>query len=312
MKTTIPSLDFNLAHARRSMVGLQASIPADAFTAPILGERRGGSGIVIRDSGLVLTIGYLITEADEIWLTDWLGRVTPGYPLAVDQATGFGLVQPLGQMEAPALPLGSSAVAAIGDPVVMASGGDHDPVQAEIVAKREFSGPWEYLLDEAIYTAPAHPFWGGAGLLSHRGELIGVGSLHLEQEGESEAPSELNMVVPIDLLKPVLDDMAKFGRSATPPRPWLGLYCADHRGRIVVAGVVTGGPGDRADVRRGDEIVALADTPVENSASLYRKLWAIGPAGVDVALRIERDGETLHLGVKTVDRTQLLRKPRLQ
>ncbi len=312
MTNTNPSLDFNLTMARRSMVGLQASIPPDAFTAAILGERRGGSGVVIRDSGLVLTIGYLITEADEIWLTDWMGRVTPGTALAVDQASGFGLVQPLGPMAAPAIPLGNSSRTEVGDPVVLVSGGDHDPVQGQIIAKREFSGPWEYLIDDAIYTSPAHPFWGGAGLLSHRGELIGIGSLHLEQEGESEAPSELNMIVPIDLLKPSLDSLARFGRSVTPARPWLGLYCADHRGRVVVAGVVTGGPAEKAAMRRGDEIVGIAGVPVDSTASLYRTLWNLGPAGVEAPLDVERDGKLLHPGVKTTDRTSLLKKPRLQ
>ncbi len=307
-----PSLDFDQAKARRSVVSLQANIPSDAFTAPILGEKRGGSGVVIAEGGLVLTIGYLITEADEIWLTDGEGRVTQGHALAIDQTTGFGLVQPLGKLGLPALKLGASGPMKVGDPAVMISGGGHTPLQTEVIAKREFTGPWEYLIDEALYVAPAHPFWGGAGLLSHRGELVGVGSLHLEQEGDSDAPHELNMVVPIDLLKPELDSLLRTGRSRAPPRPWMGVYCADQRGRIIAAGVVDDGPADKAGLRRGDEILAISGTPVDDSAALFRHLWALGPAGAEAAIRVERGGKTFDLRVKTADRTQLLKKPKLQ
>jgi len=312
MKKHAPSLDFDVERARRSLVSLQAAIPADAFTAPILGERRGGSGVVIGESGLVLTIGYLVTEAEEIWLTDWRGHVTQATPLAIDQATGFGLVQPLGDLGLPRLPFGSSANAHVDDDVVMISGGEGGIVKAEIVARREFAGPWEYLLEDAIFIAPAHPFWGGAGLLSHRGELIGIGSLHLEQDGESDAPSDLNMVVPIDLLKESLDGLVRTGRPPGPARPWLGVYCAEHHGRIVVAGAVDGGPGESAGLRRGDVIDAIADLPVRESAALYRKLWSLGPAGIDAPLSVERDGKLLKIAVKTADRTLLLKKPRLQ
>ena len=185
-------------------------------------------------------------------------------------------------------------------------------VKAEIIARREFAGPWEYLLEEAIFTAPAHPFWGGAGLLSHRGELIGVGSLHLEQEGDSDAPSDLNMVVPIDLIKDSLGDLARTGRPPGPARPWLGVYCAEHHGRVVVAGAVDGGPGETAGLKRGDVIDAIADLPVRDSAALYRKLWSLGPAGIEAPLSVERDGRIQKIGVKTADRTHLLKKPKLQ
>ncbi|MEQ1771638.1 MAG: S1C family serine protease, partial [Devosia sp.] len=162
-----------------SIVAIRAHVPEDAFTAGGLGTLREGSGVVIGDGGLVLTIGYLITEANEVWITTQQGRVVPGHALAYDHVTGFGLVQALGQLEVPALELGDSDNAEIGDAVVFADGIGQS-VRAAIVAKQEFAGYWEYLLDEAIFIAPAHPSWGGAGLVSDEGKLLGIGSLRLQ------------------------------------------------------------------------------------------------------------------------------------
>jgi S1-C subfamily serine protease len=163
----------------RSVVAVRATIPDDAFTAGGLGTLREGSGVVIGDKGLVLTIGYLITEAEEVWLTRQDGVVVAGHALAYDQETGFGLIQALGDLGLPALELGDSGGAELGDAVTFADG-TGQAVKASIVAKQEFAGYWEYLLDEAIFFAPAHPSWGGAGLIDAHGKLIGIGSLRLQ------------------------------------------------------------------------------------------------------------------------------------
>src|SRR5438876_10631724 len=215
---------FDLDAALDSVVQLRAEIPEDAFTAPILGTERAGNGIVIREDGLVLTIGYLITEASTIWLTTNQGVVAGGYPLAYDQATGFGLVQPLGRLGARALERGTSASCRIGENVVVAGhGGRAHALKAAVVAKREFAGYWAYVLAAALFTAPAHPQWGGAALIGSDGKLLGIGSL-LVQELVGGKLVQGNMIVPIDLLDPILDDMTKLGRVARPPRAWLGLY----------------------------------------------------------------------------------------
>ena len=212
---------FDLDRVLSSVVGLHSIIPADAFSADSLGTERAGNGVVI-DDGLVLTIGYLITEAETVWLHLGDGRVVEGHALGFDSDTGFGLVQALGRIDLDPLPLGSSAEARVGDRVVVGgAGGRTRSVASHIAAKQEFAGYWEYLLDEAIFTYPAHPNWGGTGLISNRGELIGIGSLQLEREREGKA-EHVNMIVPIDLLKPVLDDLRKFGRVNKPARPWLG------------------------------------------------------------------------------------------
>src|SRR5690242_12938007 len=196
--------DFDLDRALQSVVGLHANIPEDAYTASILGTERGGSGVLIRDTGLVLTIGYLITEAESIWLSTADGRATPGHALAVDSETGFGLVQALGRLNVPAIELGCFGELKAGDPWILVAGGRRQSVRAAVIGKQEFAGYWEYLLNEAIFTAPWHPFWGGTGLIGRDGRLLGIGSLHVQQVTEPEAaPRDINMVVPIDLLKPI-------------------------------------------------------------------------------------------------------------
>ena len=305
-------LHFDLDRALKSVVALQAKIPDDAFTAGILGSERSGSGVVIRDSGLVVTIGYLITEAESVWLTAADGRVVPAHPMAYDQETGFGLVQALGPLDLPALEIGRMSEAAIGDPVVVAGGGRAPITRALIVGKQEFAGYWEYLLDEAVFTAPAHPFWGGAGVISNSGKLLGIGSLQVQQVTEKGQQYDINMIVPIDLLPPILDDLLKFGRVNKPPRPWLGVYSGESQGRIIVADVAEDGPAAAAGLRRGDIISAVRDSSVEDLADFYRKVWACGPAGVEIPMEIIRDGRSAWARIKTVDRASLLKKPRLQ
>ncbi len=293
-----------------SIVSLRAQVPDDAFTARTLGTLREGSGIVIRESGLVLTIGYLITEAYEVWLTTSDGRVVPAHALAYDQETGFGLVQALGQLDLPALELGSSAGARLGDPVVFADGAGQ-AVQASIVAKQEFAGYWEYLLEEAIFTAPAHPSWGGAALVDADGRLLGVGSLRLQMLHAGEV-ADINMAVPIDLLPPIIDDLLALGQADRPPRPWLGVFSAENNGDVVVINVAENGPAARAGLRRGDIISDVRDAQVDSLADFYRKVWTSGSAGVELPMRIVRDGRETWLRVKSADRTEFLKKPQLQ
>ncbi len=301
-------MDIDTTH--RSIVTIRASIPEDAFTAPTLGTRREGSGVVIRDDGLVLTIGYLVTEADEVWLTSHDGRVVPAHVLALDQESGFGLLQALGKLDLPAVQFGDVTKTKLGDPVVLADGaGQH--VHATIMAKQEFAGYWEYLLDEAIFTAPAHPSWGGAALTDVDGKLLGIGSLRLQMEADGAA-GDSNMVVPINLLPPILDDLLASGRANKLPRPWLGIFSAESDGRVVIISVAEGGPADVAGLRKGDIIHDVRDGEIDGLAEFYRKLWESGPAGAEVPIRIVRNGRDLWRRVRSSDRTKFLKKPQLQ
>ncbi|MCA1412211.1 serine protease [Bradyrhizobium sp. NBAIM20] len=301
---------FDLDRALGSVVGLHAIIPPDAFSAETLGTERAGNGVVI-DDGLVLTIGYLITEAESVWLHRADGRVVEGHALGFDSETGFGLVQALGQLDIAPLPLGSSAATRIGDRVVVGgAGGRTRSVASQVVAKQEFAGYWEYLLDEAIFTAPAHPNWGGTALLNERGELIGIGSLQLDRERDGEA-EHVNMIVPIDLLKPVLEDLRKFGRVNKPARPWLGLYSTEIDNRVVVIGISANGPAARAELKTGDVILAVNGDKVTSQTAFYKKMWALGAAGVDVPLTVHHEGVTFDVTVTSTDRFKLLKAPKL-
>jgi S1-C subfamily serine protease len=301
---------YDLERTLSAVIGLHALIPADAFTADTLGTERAGNGVLI-DDGLVLTIGYLITEAETIWLHIGDGRVVAGHALGFDQETGFGLVQALGKIDLPSLTLGSSRSIEVGERVVVGgAGGRTRSVAARIAAKQEFAGYWEYVLDEAIFTFPAHPNWGGTGLISPAGDLIGIGSLQVERvrEGENE---HLNMIVPIDLLKPILSDLRKFGRADRPVRPWLGLYSTEIEDKIVIVGIAPKGPAERAELKTGDVVLSVAGENVTTLAGFYRKVWSFGQAGVEVPLTLYRDGVTFDVAVNSADRAKFLRVPRL-
>jgi S1-C subfamily serine protease len=301
---------YDLERAVSAVVALSTRIPEDAFTAEVLGTERAGNGVAIREDGLVLTIGYLVTEAESVWLTTHDGRSVPGHVMGFDAATGFGLVQALGRLDVPVLPLGDSRTLKVGDRAVMAgAGGRTRAVSVELVARQEFAGYWEYVLDEALFTAPAHPHWGGTALIGPEGDLLGIGSLQLQQGGGSARA--INMVVPIELLPPILDDLVARGRPDRPPRPWLGLYATESQEGIVVMGLADRGPAENADLRVGDLIEAVAGEPVGDLADLFRSVWALGAAGVRVPLTVRREGRPLKLTLDSGDRESFLISPPL-
>jgi S1-C subfamily serine protease len=301
---------YDLERTLSSVVGLHSIVPPDAFTADTLGVERAGNGVLI-DDGLVLTVGYLITEAETVWLHLGDGHVMQGHALGLDQETGFGLVQALGKIDLPALEIGFSKSADVGERVVVGgAGGRTRSLAGRIAARQEFAGYWEYVLDEAIFTYPAHPNWGGTALISGTGKLIGIGSLQLERArgGKNE---HLNMVVPIDLLNPILDDLRKFGRVNRPVRPWLGLYSTEIEDKVVVVGIAPKGPAARAEIKTGDVVVAVNGDRISTLAGMYRKIWMLGQAGVEVPLTLYRDGVTFDVRVNSSDRAKFLKGPRL-
>ncbi len=305
-------LEFDLDAVLGSVMSLSAEIPESAFTASILGTERSGSGVLISADGLVLTIGYLVTEAENVWLKTRSGRTVPAHPIAVDTESGFALVQAMGELDATPIRLGRSKLAEVGEPVIVAGGGGvAQAVRARIVAKQEFAGYWEYYLDEAIFTAPAHPLWGGAALIGPDGALIGIGSLHVQHSSGRGESEDINMIVPIDLLPPILGDLRKFGRLNKPARPWLGVYSAENAGRVVVADVSEEGPAGAAGLRSGDIIASVRDRGVDSLAEFYREVWACGPAGAEIPIEIVRDKRNLWLRIKSADRSSFLKKPRM-
>ena len=281
---------FDLSAALASVFALRSEIPEDAFTAAVLGTERAGNGVLIRADGLVLTIGYLVAEAETVWLLSNDGAAIPAHVVAYDHHTGFGLVQALAKISSTPIPFGNPQMAEAGDPVIIAGhGGMRHALSAWIAAKREFAGYWEYLVDEAIFTTPPHPNWGGAALLDRDGKLLGIGSLFVQQVGDNDSQTEGTMVVPIDLLDPSLDDLLKFGKSQHPQHPWLGAYAAESNGQLFVAGVAEGGPAENADLEVGDVILA----------------------GVEVPLTVLRNDEISNISVTSSDRMLFMKTPKL-
>ncbi len=308
------ALAYDLEQALNSVVALRSYIPEDAFTAQTLGVERTGQGVIIREDGLILTIGYLIAEAEEVWLTTNDRRAVTGHVTAYDYASGFGLVQAHRRLNSPVMPLGDSRRLPPGTDVVVAgAGGRAHSLAATVVARQEFAGYWEYFIDDAIFTAPAHPNWGGTALIGARGDLVGIGSLQLQHEADGGHVVPLNMSVPIDLLKPILDDLLTLGRVSQPPRPWLGLYASEVEGdQVAIIGLAGDAPAQRAGLRAGDLVHAVAGQPVTSLASFYQTIWALGPAGVDITLTLDREGDLFDVSIRSADRTRFMRSPRLQ
>lgn len=300
---------YDLERALSAVMALSATVPADAFTAETLGTERTGNAVLIRGDGLVLTIGYLITEATSVWLTLGDGRVVPGHVLGFDQETGFGLVQALARIDVPPLPIGRSDGVSVGDRVVIAgAGGRRRSVAGTVAMRQVFAGYWEYVLEDALFTRPSHPHWGGTALIGSGGDLLGIGSLQLQQE--RGGPSEnLNMIVPIDLLPPVLDDIMRLGRPDRPARPWLGVFATEVEGKVAIAGTATRGPAEAAGLKVGDLILGAGGRKVDDLADFFRKVWSLGEAGVAVPLTVHREGRAIDVTVSSTDRYRLLRKP---
>lgn len=302
---------FDVAQTLSSVVALEARVDEDAFTAKTLGTERIGNAVVISERGLVLTIGYLVTEAEDITLTTNDGRRVPAHVLGIDQATGFGLLQALEPLDLPALPLGDSRAIAPDEQLIAAGGGGHAHALAgALLARAPFAGYWEYYLEEALFVGPDHPHWSGAALINAAGELVGIGSLRLEGRDQTGRTLPLNMFVPAELLPPILDDLAN-GKPSTAPRPWLGVLAQEVDGHVVVAEVTPGGPAARAELRRGDLIRAVDDEDVETLAEFYQKLWALGAPGVDVPLTLQRGEDVFDVEVRSGDRAARLKKRKL-
>jgi S1-C subfamily serine protease len=299
---------FDLERAFDTVLLVRAEVPEDGYTASTLGTERGGYGVVIREDGLVLTIGYLINEATQIWLTTNRGVVVPGYRLAYDQATGFGLIHPLGKLGVPHVARGLASGVRVGDSAfVIGHGGRVHALKTRVIGKHEFAGYWEYLLDEAIFTAPPHPAWSGAALISREGKLLGVGSLIVGDTAGTGSATPGNMFVPIERLPPILGDLIADGRVAGPGHPWLGVAADDVRGRLVVGRVTPGGPAEKAGIRKGDEIVGVGGEPPRSLADFYRKVWATGSAGAVVPLDVEQDGTKRRIDVQSINRLDHLK-----
>jgi S1-C subfamily serine protease len=288
-----------------SVVKLRIKSVANARSARTLGIQREGTGVVIDSNGLVMTIGYLITEAETVDLSTADGKVFPATVIGSDNVTGLGLVRALTPLPIKPVEMGLSAEAAERD-VVLVVGFD-GVAPAYIVSKRPFVGYWEYLLDEAIYTAPATVNWQGAALLSREGRLLGIGSLVVGDAMGSRGQVPGNMFVPIDVIKPVLGDFIANGRSTTKPRPWIGVSSQEVQGNLIVTRVSPEGPADDAGLKAGDVIVGIGGQPIKGQADFYTRLWKSGEAGAEIAVEVLKGNRVQTHKIKSIDRNRYLR-----
>ena len=288
-----------------SVVKVKSKAVANARTSRSLGPQREGTGVVIDSDGLVLTIGYLIVEAESVELSTTDGRSFPATIVGYDNATGFGLLKALRPLPVKPVQFGQSASIAEREMVLIV--GFDGVAPAYVVSRRPFVGYWEYLLDEAIYTAPATVNWSGAALLNREGKLLGIGSLVISDAMGTRTQVPGNLFVPIDLLKPLLGDLIATGRSSARPRPWIGINTQEVQGNVIVTRVSSEGPAEDASIRSGDVIVGIGGQTIGGQADFYIKLWKTGEAGVEVPLDVLRSGRVEKVTVKSIDRDRYYR-----
>ena len=291
-----------------SVVQVRAVIPADARTAATLGTEREGSGAVIDHSGLILTIGYLILEANEVSVAGVGPEPIAADIVAYDHESGFGLLRAQRPLDVAPLALGDSATLRPRQPLLVVSRiGELDAGGVYVADRRVFAGYWEYMLDDAIFTTPPRADFGGAALIDQDGRLVGIGSLIVNDAGQEQRPIPGNMFVPIDQLKPIMGDLLANGRRSDPPRPWLGLSLEEHRGRVFVTRVTPDSPAATAGIQADDLILSVGGAPVDGLIDFYRKLWSLGDAGVMVPLDLLQGIETREMPVRSADRYRFLK-----
>ena len=289
----------------KAVVKIRATIPDYARSASTLGTEREGSGVVIDSKGHILTIGYLITESETIEVTGSEGKPTSATSVGYDHKTGFGLLRADKPLQVSPMELGQSSEVEEGDPVLVAGFGGMDSIQgARVISRKEFAGYWEYLLDDAIFTAPPYANFGGAALIDRHGKLVGIGSLFTQINIPSLGSFPGNMFVPIDLLKPILADLIAKGRSSESSRPWLGLNAEEVHGRVIITRITSEGPAEKAGLKTGDIILTVDKKEVSGLPDFYRRVWALGKAGVEIPLGLLQGIRIRDLTVKSADRYQ--------
>jgi S1-C subfamily serine protease len=300
--------DDNLEEILNAIVKIHAKVPSDAYTANALGTEREGSGVLIDTSGTILTIGYLILEAEDIMVTLKDGKTVPATFIGYDFDSGFGLLRIDKLKKTSTMKFGQSSKIKEGDQVLVAGYGGTDAVQiAQIISRSEFVGYWEYLLNDAIYISPPHPNFGGAALVDRDGKLVGIGSIYTSFVMEGIGVIPCNMFVPIDPLKPILTELMSEGRPKKPSKPWLGLNVDESHGRIFAIRVTSGGPSESAGIQPGDIILTVDGKAVNGIADFYRSVWSLGSAGIDVKLSILQGAEIRKITIRTADRYQFLK-----
>jgi len=292
-----------------SIVRVDARIVGDARTRESLGLARSGSGVIL-DARTILTIGYLIVEAEQVDVITVSGRKLPANVAGYDHETGFGIVRTLVPLDGQPLELGDSDGVAEQQKVFTLGYGEEAVTELRVVSRKPFTGSWEYLLESAIFTFPPVNNWSGAALIDEAGKLVGIGSLIVRDAAAGTGGIPGNLFVPINLIKPILPELLRTGRRAGPTHPWLGLATESVHGHLIIMNVTAGGPAESAGLSAGDIILKVDGENVADPADFYRRVGNLGSAGVEVPLRVLSSGEVRDLVVKSADRRDFLRQPR--
>jgi S1-C subfamily serine protease len=302
---------FDLHAALSSVLRLESHVPESASSSPTLATERQGNGVLISEDGLILAIGYLVVDADQIELRSRTGKEIRAELVGYNHESGLAIIRSIDELDVAPIPLGESENLVEKDNVILAPyGGPEHCIAGSVVSRREFAGSWEYMLNRAIFTAPIHPNWSGAALIGDDGTLKGIGSLWVNdaEQGRKESPG--NMFVPIDLLKPIYDDLVTRGQVPGPTRPWLGMHTAEAMNRLFVSGVTPNGPAAEAGIEPGDLVVGINEMPVAILTEMYRVLWSLGDAGTELVLNLRRDGESLDLPITSDSRYSFMERRR--
>ena len=304
---------FDLEAVLSAVRPLRSVVPADAHSAATLGTEREGNAVLIDESGLFLTIGYLVVEATDVFIGGSDGTTINAHPVGYDHETGFGLIRSVEMPAFPPIKVGddSNKLVKGSRAIVASNGGTRSALDAHVVDRRLFTGSWEYMVESAIFTAPLHPSWSGAALIDpENGSLCGIGSLFIQGPSGENEDQQGNMFVPIELLSPIIDDLLKIGRRAGPARPWLGMHASEALGHLVVGSIFERGPAANAGVQPGDVLEQVEDKPVESLEEFYRELWSAGEAGTSIKLGIIRGSASMDIFVRSGDRREYYKQPR--
>ena len=286
-----------------SIVSINTYAPENCFSAELLGTERSGHGVVIGDDGLIITVGYILTEAESIWIKTREKEAIEAYIVGNDFESGLGLIKAVEPLHVPKMTCGSLKDLHVNDSVMVAGyGGLGYTIEATIVEIKEFAGRWEYILDKAIYTSPVHPNWAGAALIGKEGKLYAIGCLLIQEVEQSDKVDGYNMFIPVETITPYIEEILEYGGRIKRPRPWLGMLVHDEDEQLIITGIFSGCPADKAGLKLGDIIISVNGKPVTKLSNLFREIWNLGESGVNVPLAIIRDGEKVDINVKSSDR----------
>lgn len=314
-----PTAEAPGAHVQRSdsrllrelvgtVVGVRTTAMSGSETASSLGTKRIGSGAIL-DPTTVLTIGYLLLEADTVEVLTESGRTIPASVAGYDHQTGLGVVRTAAPLDGRPLQLGDSDRIEARERVLTLGHGEPAATELVVISRKPFAGSWEYLLDRAIFTFPPVNNWSGAALMDSDGRLVGVGSLIVNDAADGHDGVPGNMFVPVNLIKPILADLLSKGRRGGPAQPWLGVATEAVRGNLMVSRVSRDGPAEQAGLEVGDIIVAVGDKGFTDQVEFYRHIREFGPAGSSIGLRVLHKGALRDVTVRSADRADHLRKP---